>query len=164
MDWPQDVGDDAGADIAEHTHECSTSYSYGDGFAAGFLSFHASGEFSDISVGFHGQEHHLHSLILGYHSEFFRRAFSSGMRECAQRRLELSVDDPLGVLPLVIAYFYEGRITLTDQTCFGILAIARHLMVAKLEMYCRYGQATYSYIHNLPPSCNSPYLIVVGTL
>ncbi len=135
MDWHQGTVDDQSTSIVDDPHECSTSY--GGGFAAGFAGFHASGEFSDVCVLFHGQEHHLHALILGYHSDFFRRAFSSGMRESSQRRLELSVEDPLGLLPLVIAYCYEGHITLTDKTCFGMLAIARHLMVAKLEVYCR---------------------------
>ena len=131
------MAEDESTSVMEDPHECSASYS--GGFASGFAAFHASGEFSDICVVFHGQEHHLHSLILGYHSEFFHRAFSSGMRESAQRRLELSVEDPLGLLPIVMAYFYEGHIILTDQTCFGILAIARHLMVCKLEGYCRYA-------------------------
>lgn len=121
--------------IVDDTHDCSTSY--GGGFAAGFTLFHASGEFSDVCVVFHGQEHLLHALILGYHSEFFRRAFSSGMRESRNRRLELTVEDPLCLLPSVIAYFYQGEVTISDQTCFAMLAIARHLMVAKLEAYCR---------------------------
>lgn len=123
----------------DDTLECSTSYSahYGGGFAAGFGMFQASGEFSDVCVVFHGQEHPLHSLILGYHSEFFRRAFSSGMRESTQRRLELACEDPLGLLPGVITYFYQGHVTLTEKTCFAMLAIARQLMVAKLEAYCR---------------------------
>ncbi|DBB04807.1 TPA: hypothetical protein ACH3X3_010098 [Trebouxia sp. C0006] len=73
---------------ADDTPACSTSY--GGGFAAGFAMFQGSGEFSDVCVVFHGQEHPLHSLILGYHSEFFRRAFSSGMRESTQRRVELT--------------------------------------------------------------------------
>lgn len=119
----------------DDTPACSTSY--GDGFAAGFAMFQASGEFADVCVVFHGQEHPLHSLILGYHSEFFRRAFSSGMRESTQRRLELTCEDPLGLLPGVIAYFYQGHITLTDKICFAMLAIARQLMAAKLEAYCR---------------------------
>ena len=119
----------------QDTHECSTSF--GSGFAAGFSSFHKSGEFSDVCVVYHGQEYHLHSLILGYHSEFFRRAFSSGMRESTQRRLELTLEDPLEVLPVVIAYFYQGHVVITIQTCFAMLSIAKHLMVAKLEAYCR---------------------------
>ncbi|KAL0025169.1 hypothetical protein WJX77_004596 [Trebouxia sp. C0004] len=135
MDWQHSMGDDVSTSVVDNLHECSTSY--GGGFAAGFTGFLASGEFSDICVVFHGQEHHLHSLILGYHSEFFRRAFSSGMRESTQQRLELSIEDPLQLLPLVMAYFYEGQIILTDKTCFGMLAIARQLMVAKLETYCR---------------------------
>ena len=137
MDWQHGMGDDDSPSVVDDLHECSTSY--GGGFAAGFTNFLASGEFSDICVVFHGQEHHLHSLILGYHSEFFRRAFSSGMRESTQRRLELSVEDPLHLLPLVVAFFYEGQTILTDKTCFGMLAIARQLMVAKLEVYCRYS-------------------------
>lgn len=128
--------DDEAVSIVDDPCECSTSYS--GGFAAGFASFLASGDFSDICVVYHGKEHQLHSLILGYHSDFFRRAFSSGMRESSQRRLELSLEDPVGLLPVVIAYFYTGQIDLTDQTCFGLLAIARHLMVSKLEAYCRY--------------------------
>lgn len=135
MEWQHAMVDDGSTSVVDDPHECSTSY--GGGFAAGFASFRASGEFSDICVVFHGQEHHLHSLILGYHSEFFRRAFSSGMRESTQRRLELSVEDPLHLLPHVMAYFYEGHVLLTDKTCFGMLAIARQLMVAKLETYCR---------------------------
>lgn len=119
----------------QDTRECLTSY--GSGFAAGFSSFHKSGEFSDVCVVYHGQEHLLHSLILGYHSEFFRRAFSSGMRESTQRRLELTVEDPLNVLPVVIAYFYQGHVVITSHTCFAMLGIAKHLMVAKLEAYCR---------------------------
>lgn len=115
-----------------------TSTSYGDGFAHGFAAFRASGEFSDVCIVFSEKEHHLHSLILAYHSLFFRRAFSNGMRESSQRRLELSfLEDPLGLLPVVIDYFYESRITLSDQTCFGLLALARHLMVPHLETYCR---------------------------
>lgn len=126
--------EEIGSDLLD-TRQCSTSY--GSGFAAGFSSFHKSGEFSDVCVVFHGREHPLHSLILGYHSEFFRRAFSSGMRESTQRRLELTLEDPLGVLPGVIAYFYEGHVVIRDKTCFAMLAIARHLMVGKLEAYCR---------------------------
>ena len=118
--------------------ESGTSTSYGDGFASGFAAFRESGDFSDVSVVFSGREHHLHSLILAYHSLFFRRAFSNGMRETSQRRLELSfLEDPLDLLPLVIDYFYEGRVVLSNVTCFGVLALARHLLVPKLEQYCR---------------------------
>lgn len=73
--------------------------------------------------------------ILWFH--LFRRAFSSGMRESTQRRLELTCEDPLGLLPGVNTYFYQGHITLTDKVCFAMLAIARQLMAAKLEVYCR---------------------------
>lgn len=135
MDWQQEMTEDEANSVEDDRHECSTSY--GSGFAAGFASFHASGEFSDVCVVYHGQEHALHSLILGYHSEFFRRAFSSGMRESDQRRMELTLDDPLRLLPCVVAYFYQGHITLTDKTCFAMLAIARHLMIANLEAFCR---------------------------
>ena len=118
--------------------QSGTSSSYGDGFASGFAAFRESGDFSDVCVVFSGREHHLHSLILAYHSLFFRRAFSNGMRETSQRRLELSfLEDPLDMLPLVIDYFYEGHIMLSDITCFGVLALARHLLVPKLEHYCR---------------------------
>ena len=130
------MADEQAVSIIDDAHDCSTSYA--GGFAAGFANFLASGEFSDVCVVFHGQEHNLHSLLLGYHSEFFRRAFSSGMRETCQRRLELSLEDPVGLLPAVIAYFYTGQVTLTNRTCFGMLAIARHLMVSKLEGYCRF--------------------------
>lgn len=135
MDWQQDMAEDEANSVVDDSHGCSTSY--GGGFAAGFASFRASGELSDVCVVFHGQEHPLHSLILAYHSEFFRRAFSSGMRESTQRRLELTVDDPLGLLPVVIGYFYEGHVTITDKTCFAMLVIARHLIIPELEAYCR---------------------------
>jgi hypothetical protein len=159
MDWQHGMGDDESTSVVDSLQECSTSY--GGGFAAGFTGFLASGEFSDICVVFHGQEHHLHSLILGYHSEFFRRAFSSGMRESTQRRLELSVEDPLHLLPLVVAYFYEGQIILTDKTCFGMLAIARQLMVAKLEVYCRYTLLEASTPHAATPACIASTLQVM---
>ena len=135
MGWSR-AGDEYEA--AERMVGEESSSTYGDGFATGFAAFRASGEFSDVCIVWSGEEHHLHSLILAYHSLFFRRAFSNGMRESSQRRLELSfLEDPLGLLPLVIAYFYDSRITLTDQTCFGVLALARHLMVPNLESYCR---------------------------
>ena len=135
MDWQLDMTEEETSSAVNESHECSTTY--GGGFAAGFASFQASGEFSDVCVVFQGQERALHSLILGYHSEFFRRAFGSGMRESTQRRLELTLDDPLNLLPSVFAYFYQGHIILTDKTCFAMLAIARHLMVPQLEAYCR---------------------------
>lgn len=137
MAWQQTHGDYERTGPMDCATETSTSY--GDGFASGFAAFRQTGDFSDVCVVISGKEHHLHSLILAYHSLYFRRAFSNGMRESAQRRLELSfLDDPLALLPAVIDYFYEGQVVLTNSTCFGLLALAKHLLVPKLEHYCRW--------------------------
>lgn len=136
MDWPYFRDTHEHPVQTESAAESSTLY--GEGFASGFAAFRDNGEFSDVCVVITGKEHHLHSLILAYHSLFFRRAFSNGMRESSQRRLELSsLEDPLNLLPVVIDYFYEGNVMLSDKTCFGLLALSRHLLIPKLEHYCR---------------------------
>jgi len=60
-----------------------------------------------------------------------------------------------------VAYFYEGQIILTDKTCFGMLAIARQLMVAKLEVYCRYTLLEASTPHAATPACIASTLQVM---
>lgn len=56
-------------------------------------------------------------LLLAYHSEFFRRAFSSssGFREKDQRHIALHCSDPCRVFPTLVEYFYTDEITLTGE-------------------------------------------------
>ena len=54
-------------------------------------------------------------LLLAYHSDFFRRAFSSGFREKEQRHIALHCSDPCRVFPTLVDYFYTDEITLTGE-------------------------------------------------
>ena len=118
----------------------SPEHTYGERFATGFSRFLDSGEFADVVLVVPGKStYQLHSLLLAYHSEFFRTAFSSDFAEKKLRRMELHLDDPFNVWPAVLHFFYTEQIVLLEENVFSILAIARQLLATRLVEYCRYA-------------------------
>ncbi len=71
---------------------------YGGKFRNGFGSFLEDQELCDVTIVApgSGREHKAHMLILSYHSEFFKRAFTADFREKEERRITLGFDDPAG--------------------------------------------------------------------
>ncbi|GFR50587.1 hypothetical protein Agub_g12861 [Astrephomene gubernaculifera] len=124
-------------DSANRARPTTRSKRYGGKFASGFLEFYKQSELADCTVvGPDGCEYRLHSLLLAYHSEFFRRALSSEFRECAARRIELGFEDAGDIWPLLIEYFYTEEITLTDSNVLALFAASRELLIPAIQDYC----------------------------
>jgi len=109
---------------------------YGGRFSNGFASWLQSQDLADTTVVCNGKEYRAHMLLLANASEFFRAAFTAKFREAEERRITLGFDDPAGVWPSMLAYFYTDEITLTDDTVLPLLAMSRELMVKHIEDYC----------------------------
>ncbi|KAG2447529.1 hypothetical protein HYH02_007453 [Chlamydomonas schloesseri] len=110
---------------------------YGGRFSNGFLDFFKTSELADCTVvGPNGQEYRLHSLLLAYHSEFFRRALSSDFAEGAARRIVLRFEDSGDTWPLLVNYFYTEEITLTDANVLALFAASRELLIPAIQDFC----------------------------
>eukprot|EP00198_Chlamydomonas_reinhardtii_P000506 XP_001689841.1 predicted protein [Chlamydomonas reinhardtii] len=110
---------------------------YGGRFGNGFLDFLKTSELADCTVvGPNGQEYRLHSLLLAYHSEFFRRALGSEFAEGAARRIVLGFEDSGDTWPLLIEYFYTEEITLTDANVLALFAASRELLIPAIQDFC----------------------------
>ncbi|KAL6751360.1 BTB/POZ protein [Haematococcus lacustris] len=109
---------------------------YGGRFHSGFAAFLKSGELTDVQVVVGSTQYHAHMLLLAYHSEFFRRAVTSHFREGKERVIHLGIDDPAGVWPTMLEFFYSDELVLTRETVLPMLALARQLMVKSIEDWC----------------------------
>lgn len=86
-----------------------------------------------------GTEHQLHMLLLAYHSEFFRRAFSSGFREKERRRIELHCSDPCNVFPTLVEYFYTDEVILTGRLRAQVCGLENNLSAGDVHAKVRPG-------------------------
>lgn len=121
----------------------SKARKYGNRFGSGFMQFFQTGELTDVVVVCGGVEYKLHMLLLAFHSEFFRRAFSSEFREKSERKVVLGFEDSAGVWPDMMEYFYTEELTLTDENVLPLLAMSRELMVPKIQEFCAdYAQSS----------------------
>ncbi len=72
---------------------------YGGRFGNGFGQYLRDSTLADVTiVAPDGREHQAHMLLLSYHSEFFKRAFSADFKEKEERRVSLGFEDPAGAL------------------------------------------------------------------
>ena len=111
-----------------------------EGFSsAGFSRFRDTGDFSDVTVVIGEERHRLHALLLARASAFFATCLGSDcFREGAERVVRLRLDDdPYNALPLLLDYFYTGRLAITGETAGPLLSLARRLMVPEVEEAAR---------------------------
>ncbi len=70
----------------------------------------------------------MHKVILVSCSDYFRSMFTSGMKECSQREIELKGVTSKG-LEKVLEVIYTSTTTLEGDDIFDVIAAATHLQV-----------------------------------
>ncbi|KAK6220648.1 hypothetical protein LQW54_002093 [Pestalotiopsis sp. IQ-011] len=69
--------------------------------------FFMKDELSDFRFTCNGRQFSVHRMILALHSDFFRRAFSSGFKEAKDGVMNFPHDDP-DILEKVLSIMYRG--------------------------------------------------------
>ncbi|KAI0156171.1 hypothetical protein BJ166DRAFT_500167 [Pestalotiopsis sp. NC0098] len=95
--------------------------------------FFMNNELSDFKLTCNGREFPVHRMILALHSEFFRRAFSSGFKESKEGVMDFPDDDP-EILEKVLSIMYRGNYDDKFQ-CNLILGISDARYFEVLETY-----------------------------
>jgi len=85
-----------------------------------------------------------HKLILEVRTEYFRRMFSSGLRESGSKRIEIS-DCVTTVFTDVLHFIYTDHCTVNDENCVSLLEQANYLQLDRLKAICE--QYWYDNIH-----------------
>ena len=67
-----------------------------------------------------------------------RRRACRGLREGAERRVALRFEDALGVWPLLLEFFYTGRLEMSEGNAMGLLTAAKQLLVGEVETAARW--------------------------
>ena len=73
-----------------------------------------------------------HRLVLSSSSEFFYNAFTSGMKESVENRIDI-FSNPLNQFPRVVQWMYNGTIDITEENFIPLLNIAHTYGIVQLE-------------------------------
>ena len=77
----------------------------------------------------------MHKVILVSCSDYFRSMFTSGMKECNQKEIELKGVTSKG-LEKVLEVLYTSTTTLEGDDIFDVIAAATHLQVTPVIEFC----------------------------
>ena len=77
----------------------------------------------------------MHKIILVSCSDYFRSMFTSGMKECREREIELKGVTAKG-LEKVLEVIYTSTTTLEGDDIFDVIAAATHLQVTPVIQFC----------------------------
>jgi len=91
--------------------------------------------FSDVT--FCVEQHHLpaHKLVLEVRTEYFRRMFSSGLRESQSNRIEI-FDCTTNVFIDVLRFIYTDTCAINDDNCIPLLEQANFFQLDRLKAIC----------------------------
>ncbi|CAG5126307.1 unnamed protein product [Candidula unifasciata] len=93
------------------------------------------GVLCDVTLIAEGTRFNCHRVILVSCSDYFLSMFTSGMRECNQKEIELKGITAKG-LEKVIEVVYTSTTTLEGDDIFDVIAAATHLQVTPVIEFC----------------------------
>ncbi|CAH1261518.1 KLHL15 [Branchiostoma lanceolatum] len=97
----------------------------------------AEGVLLDVTVVAGEEEFVAHSTVLAYGSDFFRRLFSSGMKESQEKRVDLKdASATAEAFRLLLEVLYTGQLVLSSDIVYDVLAVANHLQVQSALRLC----------------------------
>ena len=88
-----------------------------------------------VSFHFPGEKYDVHKVILVSCSDYFRSMFTSGMKECNQKEIELKGVTSRG-LEKVLEVIYTSTTSLEADDIFDVIAAATHLQVTPVIEFC----------------------------
>ncbi|ESO06389.1 hypothetical protein HELRODRAFT_186384 [Helobdella robusta] len=89
----------------------------------------------DVTLIAEGERFEVHKIILVSCSDYFRSMFTSGMKECTQKEIELKGITSKG-LEKVLEIIYTSTTYLEGDDIFDVIAAATHLQVTPVIEFC----------------------------
>jgi len=91
--------------------------------------------FSDITFFVEGKKVPAHKLILEVRTDYFRRMFSSGLRESQSNEIQIFDCTP-SVFTDVLRYIYTDSCAVNDSNCISLLEQANFFQIDRLKAIC----------------------------
>jgi len=82
-----------------------------------------------------GKKYHVDGLVLKVRTEYFRRMFSSGLRESQSNRIEI-FDCTTNVFIDVLRFIYTDTCAINDDNCIPLLEQANFFQLDRLKAIC----------------------------
>ncbi|GFO32004.1 kelch-like protein 40a [Plakobranchus ocellatus] len=100
-----------------------------------FSAYRNSSILTDVTVIVGTTEFECHRVILTAASDFFKAAFTCGLREDCERKITLE-DIDKNIFSTILTYMYTGKIELTEKNLPAIWRAAHMLLIAPVIKEC----------------------------
>ncbi|XP_019630448.1 PREDICTED: kelch-like protein 26 isoform X2 [Branchiostoma belcheri] len=128
---------DSSAKVGEEVQCTLSDPAFGNDMLSVLNDMRAEGVLLDVTVVAGEEEFRAHSTVLAYGSDYFRRLFSSGMKESQDNRVELK--DPCisaKGFRLLLNFLYSGELAVSTESVYDVLLVANHLQVETIVKLC----------------------------
>lgn len=111
----------------------------------------------DVTLIAEDERFDVHKVILVSCSDYFRSMFTSGMKECNQKEIELKGVTSKG-LEKVLEVIYTSTTTLEGDDIFDVIAAATHMQVTPVIEFCERNFLSGMTTHNFYDFINTAKL------
>ncbi|XP_078674223.1 kelch-like protein 26 [Branchiostoma floridae x Branchiostoma belcheri] len=123
--------------VVRQSHRTLTDSAFGKDMLSVLNDLRAEGVLLDVTVVAGEEEFRAHSTALAYGSDYFRRLFTSGMKESQDNRVELR-DPSISAegFRLLLNFLYSGELVVSTESVYDVLLVANHLQVQSIMKLC----------------------------
>ncbi|CAK8695986.1 unnamed protein product [Clavelina lepadiformis] len=89
----------------------------------------------DITIHTSAKDFEVHKCVLGVASDFFRKMFTSNMRERNEAAANIT-DVSATIMEIVIEYMYTCRVKITDENVYELLEAADYFQLDEIKNFC----------------------------